>query len=44
MSASSPMQHLWWRFWWASPAMWFSQPGLYIWAFRHNIRIIPVPK
>ena len=33
------MKHLWWRFWWADRM--FNYPGLYIWAFGKNVRILP---
>jgi hypothetical protein len=39
MSASSQMRHLWWRFWWADS--YFTRPGLYVWAFGNNRRLLP---
>lgn len=41
--ANSPMKHLFWKFYWAEKRT-FLRPGLYIWAFGDNRRIIPIPK
>jgi hypothetical protein len=35
------MKRLGWRFWWAGPKDRFTYPGLYVWLFRRNIRLIP---
>lgn len=43
MSAMTPMRKLWWRFWWASPNAPFTYPGLYMWAFKRNVRVLPLP-
>jgi len=40
--AMASMQHLFWRFWWASPKH-FMFPGLY-YCHRRNGRIIPLPR
>ena len=42
MSGASPMRHLGGRFWWAD-RRYFTYPGLYVWLFKHNIRILPLP-
>ena len=34
------MKKLWWRFWWANRS--FQRPGLYVWTFHRNIRIVPI--
>lgn len=44
MSTSALMKHVGWRFWWASPRATFTHPGLYVWAFQRNLRILPVPR
>jgi hypothetical protein len=41
--ADSQMRHLGWRFWYARRDR-FMYPGLYVWAFRRNLRIFPLPK
>lgn len=42
MSASSPMRRLYWRLYWAGPWQGWTYPGLYVWAFGRNIRVLPL--
>lgn len=44
--AASPMQPLGrlgrFRFYWASPRLWFSHPGLYVWTGKRHRRLLPL--
>lgn len=44
MNGMSPMKHLFWRFFWASRRARFTRPGLYVWAFGRNLRVLPLPR
>ncbi|RJQ39533.1 MAG: hypothetical protein C4555_03230 [Dehalococcoidia bacterium] len=38
----APMKKVAKRIYWAD--QWFNNPGLYIWLFKKNRRIVPIPK
>lgn len=46
--AMTPMRKIWsfrgLQFFWAGRKHRFEYPGLYVWVFRRNVRILPLPK
>ena len=41
MDTQAVMQRIFWRFWWASPRERFCRPGVYVWLWRKNRRMVP---